>query len=281
MEKEYDYIISELASLSDEAKAAILSRFFKTGKGGYGEGDRFLGIIVPKIRAVASDHLGAGLSDISVLLSSEYHEVRMCGLLILVGQMKETCKRTWMKDHTKAEAEYARKRIFNFYLANTEHINNWDLVDLTCPAIVGGYLIDKNHDILYHLADSPLLWEKRIAMVSTLAFIRLGELGETFSLASHFLEIQNQDVTHTTKTVKAISGSKVHDNAECPVMHDLMQKASGWMLREAGKKDERALLHFLDANAATMPRTMLRYAIERLTPALRLRYMKGDRLCHS
>jgi 3-methyladenine DNA glycosylase AlkD len=249
-------ILDELISLSSPEKAEILSRFFKTGKGQYGEGDKLLGIPVPMIRSVAVSFADLPLEAIDELVSSPWHEVRMCGLLILVGQMKQTCKKAWTKHHTKAEAEAARKRIFDFYLSHTEHINNWDLVDLTCPAIVGGYLIGKSHDILYRLADSPLLWERRIAMVSTLAFIRLGDLGDTFSLASHFLAQQ--------------------DNESAPKMHDLMQKAIGWMLREAGKKDERSLLQFLDANAAIMPRTMLRYSIERLTPAVRLRYMKGD-----
>ncbi len=249
-------IQEELMSLRSPEKAAKLSRFFKTGKGQYGEGDKFLGIEGPMMKRIVASFADLPLEAVDELISSPWHEVRMCGLLILVGQMKETCKKAWTKHHTKAEAESARKRIFDFYLSHTEHINNWDLVDLTCPAIVGEYLIGKSHDTLYHLSESPLLWERRIAMVSTLAFIRLGELEDTFSLASHFLAQQ--------------------ENTAAPKMHDLMQKAIGWMLREAGKKDERALLQFLDTNASVMPRTMLRYSIERLTPAIRLRYMKGD-----
>ena len=197
-----DTITAELQVLSQEEKRRILPRFFKTGKGEYGEGDKFLG------------------------------EVRLCALLIMV----ERCKRA---DNT------TRKAFFNLYLSLTERINNWDLVDLSCRFIVGEYLLDKPRDILYRLADSPLLWDNRIAIVSTYAFIRLNQLDDTFALAT-------QMMAHP---------------------HDLMHKAIGWMLREAGKRDEPRLHEYILHHRREMSRTMLRYAIEKFSPQIRAQLM--------
>lgn len=222
MPSTYNEIISSLRALGDEEKSRHLSGFFKTGEGQYGYGDRFLGLPVPLTRGVAKSHKAASLDTVKELLASEWHEARLCALLILVEKMKRA---------TAAEAE----EIFSLYLANTARINNWDLVDLSAPQVVGGYLIDKPRGVLYRLADSPLLWDNRIAMVATFAFIKRGDLDDTFSLALRLMG-------HS---------------------HDLMHKAVGWMLREAGKRDMARLRAFVDGHWREMPRTMLRYAIEK------------------
>lgn len=228
-----DNIIGELRSLATEEKRLFLPRFFKTGKGQYGEGDVFLGVVVPDTRKVAKAHKEATADTIEALLASEYHEVRLCGLLIMVLQQ------------AKAD-EQTRRRMFDFYLAHTDRINNWDLVDLTAPAIVGDYLADKPRDTLYRLAESPMLWENRIAMVSTLSLIRKGDQEDTYALATLFM-------SHS---------------------HDLMHKAAGWMLREAGKRNPRRLYKFVERHRARMPRTMLRYAIEKFSPEERKQLMR-------
>lgn len=222
---ETEQIISELRSLSTEEKRRVLPQFFKTGPGEYGEGDKFLGVTVPLTRSVARAHRQADSAVLDRLLGSPWHEARLCALLIMVAQA------------AKAD-ELRRKELYDFYLAHTGSINNWDLVDLSAPAIVGGHLADKPRDALYSLAESTCLWENRIAVVSTIAFIRNGELDDTYRLAS------------------ALMGHK----------HDLMHKACGWMLREAGKRDPARLVAYVEKNSAAMPRTMLRYAIERLAP---------------
>lgn len=218
----YDSIMAELEALGTDEKRRVLGAFFKTGKGQYGEGDRFMGITVPLTRGVARRHKDAPLATVVDLLQSEWHEARLCGLLIMVEQMK------------KARGDDARV-IFETYLANTRRINNWDLVDLSAPQIVGGYLKDKPRDILYRLATSSLLWDNRIAMVSTYALIKAGQLDDAFALAL-------QLIGHG---------------------HELMHKAVGWMLREAGKRDFVRLRRFVDDHWREMPRTMLRYAIEK------------------
>lgn len=218
----YDSIMAELEALGTDEKRRVLGAFFKTGKGQYGEGDRFMGITVPLTRCVARRHKDAPLATAVDLLQSEWHEARLCGLLIMVEQMK------------KARGDDARM-IFETYLANTRRINNWDLVDLSAPQIVGGYLKDKPRDILYRLAASSLLWDNRIAMVSTYALIKDNQLDDTFALAL-------QLIGHG---------------------HELMHKAVGWMLREAGKRDFARLRRFVDDHWREMPRTMLRYAIEK------------------
>lgn len=227
-----DTITAELQALSQDEKRKVLPRFFKTGKGEYGEGDAFLGVVVPDVRGVARKHKAANLDEIHELMVSAWHEVRLCALLIMVEQ----CKRA---DDT------ARKTLFDLYLSLTEHINNWDLVDLSCRFVVGEYLLDKPRDILYRLAESPLLWDNRIAIVSTFAFIRHNQLDDTFALADKMM-------AHT---------------------HDLMHKAIGWMLREAGKRDEQRLYNYIMQHRKEMPRTMLRYAIEKFPPDVRSQLM--------
>ena len=228
-----DAILHFLRQHIDAEKAIVLPRFFKTGRGEYGEGDQFLGITVPNIRLVARQYGHAPLDVVNRLLDSEWHECRMCALLMLVMKYKKA-------------AEEEKQAIFDLYLSRTERINNWDLVDLSAPNIVGEHLYSStDRTILYRLAESPLLWERRIAMVSTLCFIRKGDFGDTFALAD-----------------KLVNST-----------HDLMQKAVGWMLREMGKRDISLLRIFLDKHAATMPRTMLRYAIEKMDSAERCEWM--------
>ena len=226
-------ITNELQALSDAEKREIFPKFFKAGKGEYGEGDRFLGVTVPNIRAIAKLHKDISIEEIRDLIQSEWHEVRLCALIIMVEKSKK-------KD------EALRKELFNLYLSQTERINNWDLVDLSCRFIIGEYLLDKSRDILYHLAQSPLLWDNRIAIVSTYAFIRKGQLEDTYALSDLMMQ---------------------HP-------HDLMHKAIGWMLREAGKRDSERLYDYVMSHRADMPRTMLRYAIEKFSPKERTILMK-------
>ena len=226
-------ITNKLQALSDAEKREIFPKFFKAGKGEYGEGDRFLGVTVPNIRAIAKLHKDISIEEIRELIQSEWHEVRLCALIIMVEKSKK-------KD------EALRKELFNLYLSQTERINNWDLVDLSCRFIIGEYLLDKSRDILYHLAQSPLLWDNRIAIVSTYAFIRKGQLEDTYALSDLMMQ---------------------HP-------HDLMHKAIGWMLREAGKRDSERLYDYVMSHRADMPRTMLRYAIEKFSPKERAILMK-------
>ena len=228
--KTYARITQTLRSHSDEEKKVVLPRFFKTGKGEYGEGDRFMGVIVPNTRKVAREYASVSWEVIEALLESEWHECRLCALLILVERYKKHPEET-----------------VRFYLENTRGINNWDLVDLSAPYILGRYLTQhEDRSVLYALAGSENMWEQRIAVVSTLALIRDNLFDDTMKLAEKFM------------------GTK----------HDLMQKATGWMLREVGKRDERTLIDFLDRHCLQMPRTMLRYAIEKLTPEQRVHYMR-------
>ena len=226
-------ITNELQALSDAEKREIFPKFFKAGKGEYGEGACFLGVTVPNIRAIAKLHKDISIEEIRDLMQSEWHEVRLCALLIMVEKSKK-------KD------EALRKELFNLYLSQTKRINNWDLVDLSCRFIIGEYLLDKSRDILYQLAQSPLLWDNRIAIVSTYAFIRKGQLEDTYALSDLMMQ---------------------HP-------HDLMHKAIGWMLREAGKRDSERLYDYVMSHRADMPRTMLRYAIEKFSPKERAILMK-------
>ena len=233
MDRLINIIIDELQLLSTDEKRNILPRFFKTGKGEYGDGDKFLGVSVPDIRKVAKNHKNATINELTEMMQSEWHEVRLCSLLIMVGQFKKT-------------DDEGRKRIVDFYLTVTNRINNWDLVDLSCPAIIGEYLLNRSHDLLYRLAESSLLWENRIAIVSTIIFIRHGQLDDTFNLSTKMMN---------------------HP-------HDLMHKAIGWMLREAGKRDESRLYNYVKTYRLEMPRTMLRYAIEKFDKNVRAELMK-------
>lgn len=230
-----DSLKKELQELADEKQAEILQRFFKTGKGEYGEGDIFLGIRVPVQREVAKKYSGLSLPKIQELLKSEIHEYRLTGLIILSNKYKES------KEEEKAN-------IFNFYLKNTKNINNWDLVDVTAPGIVGHFLFDKKKNTLYDLARSEDLWERRIAIVSTFDFIKKQEFQDTLALSEILLDDK----------------------------HDLIHKAVGWMLREVGKKDEAILEEFLKQHYKVMPRTMLRYAIEKFEEGKRKAYLKGE-----
>ena len=231
-----EQIKSTLHDLADVNKAKILSRYFKTGKGEYGEGDQFLGITVPNQRLVAKEfYQDISLEEIKDLLSFDLHEYRLTALLMLVSKYEKT------KDANAA------KELVDFYLSQTSRINNWDLVDTSCHKILGHYAFHHNkEDILYDLANSTDLWEKRIAVVSTWYYIRKKTLG----IVPEIVEI----------------------NLNHP--HDLMHKANGWMLREMGKKDDEKLIHFLDEYAFKLPRTTLRYAVEKIDPALKDYYMK-------
>lgn len=226
-------ITNKLQALSDAEKREIFPKFFKAGKGEYGEGDRFLGVTVPNIRAIAKLHKDISIEEIRELIQSEWHEVRLCALIIMVEKSKK-------KD------EALRKELFNLYLSQTKRINNWDLVDLSCRFIIGEYLLDKSRDILYQLSQSSLLWDNRIAIVSTYAFIRKGQLEDTYALSDLMMQ---------------------HP-------HDLMHKAIGWMLREAGKRNPERLYDYVMSHRADMPRTMLRYAIEKFSPKERTILMK-------
>ena len=231
-----EQIKSTLHDLADVNKAKILSRYFKTGKGEYGEGDQFLGITVPNQRLVAKEfYQDISLEEIKDLLSFDLHEYRLTALLMLVSKYEKT------KDANAA------KELVDFYLSQTSRINNWDLVDTSCHKILGHYAFHHNkEDILYDLANSTDLWEKRIAVVSTWYYIRK----KTLDIVPEIVEI----------------------NLNHP--HDLMHKANGWMLREMGKKDDEKLIHFLDEYAFKLPRTTLRYAIEKIDPTLKDYYMK-------
>ncbi len=225
----------ELAALADAERAKVLAGFFKTGKGQYGEGDRFLGITVPQQRKVAAKYRELPFPEIARLLKSPFHEHRLVALAILVLQFK------------KADAE-TRERIVDFYLAQTENINNWDLVDGSAPYILGQYLTDKPRDLLYQLAQSESLWERRIAIVSTLALVKAGELDDAFKISEVLL------------------GDK----------HDLIHKAVGWVLRESGKISRSRQMAFIADHYRQIPRTALRYAIEHLTPVERKQVLAGE-----
>lgn len=227
-------IKAELKKYSSKEKAKILQGFFKTGIGQYGEGDIFIGIKVPEIRNVAKNYSDLPINICQTLLSSKIHEERLCALVILVNQFNKS-------DETK------RKQIYNLYLSNTRYINNWDLVDLTAPNIIGQYLYDKNRSKLITLAKSKDLWKKRISIVSTHYFIRNNQFKDTIKISKILL---NDD-------------------------HDLIHKAVGWMLREVGKRNQRVEEAFLKKHYKKMPRTMLRYAIERFNQPLRKKYLLG------
>ncbi|WP_294607578.1 DNA alkylation repair protein [uncultured Bacteroides sp.] len=226
-------IQQELEQYIDPVKREYLPNFFKTGKGQYGEGDKFLGIVVPNTRIVAKRHKDAPFEVMAELLQSEWHECRLCALLMLVERFKK-CD------------ENGKKEIFDFYLAQTARINNWDLVDLSAPGIVGEYLKDNPRDVLYRLADSDLLWDQRIAVVSTYTLIKNNDFIDILALSERLLYHK----------------------------HDLMQKAVGWMLREMGKRDKDLLVQFLEKYCKTMPRTTLRYAIEKFPEDERKEFMK-------
>jgi 3-methyladenine DNA glycosylase AlkD len=227
-------IKATLKRLGNVKTAKVLQGFFKTGPGEYGEGDIFLGIKVPVLRKLGREIQHASFRIIESLLKSPIHEERLLALLLLVQRYS-------------AGSVTERRRIFRFYLENTRRINNWDLVDLTAPRIVGAHLADKNKRILRNLARSGSLWERRIAIVSTFHFIRQGRFSDTLGIAGILLDDQE----------------------------DLIHKAVGWMLREVGKRNLPIEEDFLKTHCKTMPRTMLRYAIERFPESKRRRYLSG------
>lgn len=224
-----------LRLLAAPARAAGALRFFKTGPGEYGEGDKFLGVTVPQTRSLLPQSQALTEADVLTLLHSEWHEERLLAVLILVRRFGEA-----------AQDDATRQHLVRLYLANTVWISNWDLVDSSAPQILGTWLLRRERRMLRRLAKSENLWEQRIAIVATQALIRDGQFDDTLTLCEHFL-------THR---------------------HDLMHKACGWMLREVGKRDEAVLKRFLNQHAGRMPRTMLRYAIERLATAERQHYLE-------
>lgn len=225
-------MVGRLRAAADAARAAFLPSFFKTGPGQYGEGDRFLGISVPPIRRFAAEFERLPLNEVERLLESPWHEARLLAVIVLARQYRRG-------------GPVDQAAIVRLYLRRTDRINNWDLVDVSAPAIVGAHLLTRRRSILRRLARSSSVWERRIAIVATYRFIQEGQYQDTLDLAERLL------------------GDR----------HDLIHKATGWMLREVGKRDDRVLRRFLDRHAAAMPRTALRYAIERLPPADRRRYM--------
>ncbi|HPH98978.1 MAG TPA: DNA alkylation repair protein [Chitinophagaceae bacterium] len=226
----------QLKKLANPTKAVGVARFFKTGKGEYGEGDVFLGIAVPQIRIVAKQCKDLSLKEIEKLLQSKIHEERLLGLIILVNQFK------------KAD-EDKQKQIFDLYLSNTKYINNWDLVDCSAEYIIGGYLVNRSKTILKKLAQSTSIWKKRIAIMATFQFIKQKQHEHTFIIAKILLKDD----------------------------HDLIHKAVGWMLREVGKRISEAIEEtFLQQHYQQMPRTMLRYAIERFEEKKRKKYLNGS-----
>jgi 3-methyladenine DNA glycosylase AlkD len=225
----------ELRKHANSERARVSMRYFKTGKGEYGEGDQFLGVAVPIQRSLAAKYVSQVTeADISVLLSSPYHEIRLTALFMMNTR--------FLKSADQAEA----KKWVDFYLSHIHCINNWDLVDSSAPIVLGTWLQNRNRRILYQFARSKNLWKNRIAMLTTLAFIRNNELNDLLKLAEIF-------ISHP---------------------HDLMHKAAGWMLREGWKRDPKTVEAFLTKFASQMPRTMLRYSIEKMSPAKKKYFMK-------
>ena len=249
MNKLFDGILAK----QDPAQVEGLSRFFKTGKGQYGEGDQFLGIKVPVTREVVKQcWQTTTFDDLEACIASEYHEMRLAALLTLVQIFKHAGKRVSSSSSViPGSTRNLQQQCVDFYLSHTQYINNWDLVDLSCYELLGTWLLDKDRTLLYDLArDGKTIWEQRIGMVSTMQFLRHGQLDDTYAIADIFL-------------------------AKPQPLHDLLQKAVGWLLREAGKRDEQRLKDWLLSRYQSMPRTMLRYAIEKFSVEERLGWMKN------
>ncbi|WP_201027462.1 DNA alkylation repair protein [Paraglaciecola hydrolytica] len=230
-----EQILAALLALADPLKAQNSLRYFKTAKGQYGHGDQFLGITMPQLRQTVKNFKHATLDDAVELLHSDWHEVRMCALLLLVQQFKS------------ADAQ-VKQQVFECYLRHSQFINNWDLVDCSAYLIVGPYLQNKPRAVLYDLAKSDLLWDRRIAVIATLHFIRLKDFTDILALAELL----------------------INDS------HDLMHKAVGWMLREVGNRDKQVELGFLTRHYQQMPRTMLRYAIEKFPEPERQAFLHNN-----
>jgi 3-methyladenine DNA glycosylase AlkD len=229
-----EQFVKELETHRSPEELEKRQRYFKSGEGQYGEGDVFMGVRMGQVFALAKEFIEMPPEEIEKLLESPIHEVRAGALSIMDKQGR-----------SKKTPESRRKELYDLYLRRTDRIDNWDLVDLGAPYVVGRYLFDKPRDVLYELARSESVWERRTAIVSTSYFIRQGDVDDTFEIAEMLLDDT----------------------------HDLIHKATGGWLREAGKKDRQKLLSFLDRHAATMPRTALRYAIERLGKEQRARYL--------
>ncbi len=227
--------IERLETLRSEEKQKGYERHFQTQEGGYGAGDQFIGVGMGEVFKLAKEFINLPLDEIETLLGSPIHEVRVGAVSVMDFQARR-----------KKTPAAQRKALFDLYLRRHDRINNWDLVDRAAPYVVGGYLFDKPRDVLYELAQSENLWERRTAIVSTYYFIRQDDLDDTFKIAEMLLEDEE----------------------------DLIHKAAGGWLREAGKRDQPRLLAFLDQYAATMPRTMLRYAIAKLEKEQRASYRK-------
>ncbi|MFA6548028.1 MAG: DNA alkylation repair protein [Candidatus Magasanikbacteria bacterium] len=236
MSEKLKKLLDDLKTQANPQQATILRRFFKTEKGQYGHGDIFLGIKVPIQRKIAKNFLNLPFPDLTILLNSKVHEHRLVAILIMIDQFKK--------------GDYSQKnKIYKFYLKNYKNINNWDLVDISAPSIVGQWLKDKPKDVLYKLARSKNLWQKRVAIISTFNFIRNGDFDEAFKI----IEILIKDD------------------------HDLIHKAIGWMLREIGKRDEKKEKDFLNKHCKQMARTTLRYAIEKFNKKERNYYLLCSR----
>lgn len=234
--KNYEAILRELDATADSGKAVQLARFFKTGPGEYGEGDRFLGITVPVQRAVAKKYRDTDFESLHRLLSSPWHEHRLTALLITVFKFESS------------RTEEEKKACIDFYISHTDYINNWDLVDLSCYKLLGKWMEGKDRSLLYQWACSSHLWRQRISIVTCMHFVRQGDFTDCLSIADILLR---------------------HP-------HDLIHKAVGWLLRETGKKDEKVLIDFLQTRYRIMPRTMLRYAIERFPEKTRKNYLRNS-----
>lgn len=230
-------LILELRGAANPEHAKVSQRFFKTGKGDYGEGDMFIGIKMPVQRKIAKKYIDLSMDEIQTLLNSKIHEYRMIALIILIDKYKKL-----KKDRMK------QREIYEFYLKNTSRINNWDLVDISAPHIVGDFSFREGTEVLKFMAKSKNIWEKRIAIISTHPFIKKRNFGETLSISEMLMDDE----------------------------HDLIHKAVGWMLREIGKKNIEVLEIFLKPRYKTMPRTMLRYAIEKFPEEKRRNYILGN-----
>lgn len=234
--RRFNQIKEDLISLADEEKAAFLPKFFQVFPGGYGEGDHFIGVTVPDQRQIARRyHSSIPLNELEGLIRDPVHECRLTALFILVLK------------YERAKTEAEKQAINDYYLGNIDHINNWDLVDSSAYKILGAHLFDKDRNLLYELARSGKLWRQRIAVIATLFFIRNGDFADTLKLAGILLD---------------------HE-------HDLIHKAVGWMLREVGNRDFDVEYRFLQKHYRKMPRTMLRYAIEKFDPVLRKEFLAG------
>jgi len=245
-------LIKDLNKLKDPVRAKHSQRFFKTGKGEYGEGDVFLGLKMPQLRVLSKKYQDLELKELEQLLCSGIHEYRMIALLIAVLQYKKTKSSVQSVNKSACpELNYeincsSRVHLYQFFIKNSKKINNWDLVDVNVPHVVGDYLLNKDRSVLYTFAKSKNLWQRRIAVLACFAFIREKDYEDAIKIAKLLLKDE----------------------------HDLIHKAVGWMLRETGKRDENVLVKFLDKYCLQMPRTMLRYSIERLEEGRRLSYLR-------